>query len=144
MTLRFARQAAIVGIGATEFSKDSGRTPMQLATEACLAACTDAGLAPSKVNGMVTFSAEKNPEIEVARNLGVEELTHFSMVHHGGGAACGTIAMAAMAVTSGAADYVLCYRAFNERSWHRFGQGVGAQAGGIEASDTSFSWTRSQ
>lgn len=141
MTLRFARQAAIVGIGATEFSKDSGRTPMQLATEACLAACADGGLEPSQVNGMVTFSAEKNPEIEVARNLGIDELTHFSMVHHGGGAACGTVAMAAMAVTSGAADHVLCYRAFNERSWSRFGLGVGGRDLGVEAADTSFSWT---
>ena len=141
MRHRHAEQTAIVGIGATEFSKDSGRTPMQLATEACLAACADAGLAPSEVDGMVTFSAERNPEIEVARNLGVRELTHFGMVHHGGGAACGTIAQAAMAVHTGAARYVLCYRAFNERSWHRFGQGVHNQNAGIEAADTSFSWT---
>ncbi|MFN3218764.1 MAG: lipid-transfer protein [Acidimicrobiales bacterium] len=139
--LEFARKTAIAGIGATEFSKDSGRTPMQLATEACLAACADAGLEPSKVNGMVVYSAERNTEIEVARNLGIPELTHFSMVHHGGGAACGTVALAAQAVYSGAADYVLCYRAFNERSWHRFGQGVQDQHNSPEAFDVSFSWT---
>lgn len=139
--LEYARKTAIAGIGATEFSKDSGRTPMQLATEACLAACADAGLEPSKVNGMVVYSAERNTEIEVARNLGIPELTHFSMVHHGGGAACGTVALAAQAVYSGAADYVLCYRAFNERSWHRFGQGVQDQHNSPEAFDVSFSWT---
>lgn len=139
--LDYARKTAIAGIGATEFSKDSGRTPMQLATEACLAACEDAGLEPSKVNGMVVYSAERNTEIEVARNLGIPELTHFSMVHHGGGAACGTVALAAQAVYSGAADYVLCYRAFNERSWHRFGQGVQDQHNSPEAFDVSFSWT---
>jgi acetyl-CoA acetyltransferase len=139
--LEFARKTAIAGIGATEFSKDSGRTPMQLATEACLAACADAGLEPSKVDGMVVYSAERNTEIEVARNLGIPELTHFSMVHHGGGAACGTVALAAQAVYSGAADYVLCYRAFNERSWHRFGQGVQDQHNSPEAFDVSFSWT---
>ena len=33
-----ARKAAIVGIGATEFSKDSGRSEMQLACEAVKAA----------------------------------------------------------------------------------------------------------
>ena len=90
--LTFARQTAIAGIGATEFSKDSGRTPMQLATEACLAACEDAGLDPSLVDGMSVFSSEKNTEIEVARNLGVKQLTHFSMVNHGGGAPCGVVA----------------------------------------------------
>ncbi len=139
--LKFARQTAIVGIGATEFSKDSGRTPMQLATEACIAACADAGVEPSQVDGMVVYSAEKNTEIEVARNLGIPELTHFSMVHHGGGAACGVVAQAAMAVWAGAADYVLCYRAFNERSWHRFGSGVQERHQSPEAFDVSFSWS---
>jgi acetyl-CoA acetyltransferase len=137
----YAGNTAIAGIGATEFSKDSGRTPMQLAVEACVAACEDAGISPSRVNGMVTFSAEQNPEIEVARNLGIPELTHFSMIHHGGGAACGTIAQAAMAVASGQADYVLCYRAFNERSWHRFGTGVQTRPAGAEAVETQYAWT---
>src|SRR5690606_8040833 len=41
----------------------------------------------------------------------------------------------------GAADYVLCYRAFNERSWHRFGSGVQGRHGSSEAMDVSFSWT---
>ena len=139
--LNFARQTAIAGIGATEFSKNSGRTPMQLATEACLAACADAGVDPTQVNGIVTFSAEKNTDIEVARNLGIPELTHFSNIPHGGGAACGVIAQAAMAIWSGAAEMVLCYRAFNERSWHRFGSGVQGAHGSPEAFDVSFSWT---
>ena len=33
---------AVVGIGATEFSKDSGRSEMRLAVEACEAAIADA------------------------------------------------------------------------------------------------------
>lgn len=139
--IQYGNQTAIAGIGATEFSKNSGRTPMRLATEACIAACADAGVDPADVDGMVVYSAEKNTEIEVARNLGVRELTHFSMIHHGGGAACGTIAQAAMALHSGAAKYVLVYRAFNERSWHRFGQGVQDAHQSPEASDVSFSWT---
>lgn len=141
MSLEFGGQIAIAGIGATEFSKDSGRTPMELAVECCEAACDDAGLDPSLVNGMVTFSAENNTEIEVARNLGIKELTHFSMVHHGGGAACGVIAVAAQALWSGAADYVLCYRAFNERSWHRFGSGIANRQANQEAEAVTFSWS---
>ena len=136
-----ARRTAIVGIGATEFSKDSGRTPMQLATEACLAACGDAGLDPTLVDGMSLFSMERNYEIEVARNLGIPRLRFFSMVNHGGGGGCATVGMAAMAVHTGAADYVLAYRAFNERSWHRFGGGVQAHHQSPEANDVSFSWT---
>jgi len=40
-------KAAIVGIGATEFSKDSGRSEMSLASEAVAAAIADAGLTPA-------------------------------------------------------------------------------------------------
>ena len=51
-----SRKAAIVGIGATEFSKDSGRTEMQLALEAVKAALDDAGLKGSDIDGMSSFS----------------------------------------------------------------------------------------
>ena len=47
--------AAIVGIGQTEFSKNSGRSELQLAAEAVRAALDDAGLKPSDVDGMTTF-----------------------------------------------------------------------------------------
>ncbi len=121
--------AAIVGIGATEFSKDSGRSELRLAVEAVRAALTDAGLAPGDVGGLVTFTMDSNAEIAVARELGISELTFFSQIGYGGGAACATVHQAAMAVTTGAADVVVCYRAMNERSGRRFGQvSVGAAA----------------
>jgi acetyl-CoA acetyltransferase len=121
---RLLDAGAIVGIGATEFSKQSGRSDLRLAVEACEAAIADAGIEPHQVDGMVTFTADTNPEVEIAKNLGIGELTFFSRIHHGGGAACGTIQQAVMAVNAGIADYVVCYRAFNERSGHRFGSGV--------------------
>ncbi len=119
-----AGAAAIAGIGATEFSKDSGRSELHLAVEAVNAALDDAGLAPSDVDGMVSFTMDTNPEIEVARSLGIGELTFFSRIHYGGGAACATIHQAAMAVATGSAGVVVAYRAFNERSGRRFGSGV--------------------
>ncbi len=121
--------AAIVGIGATEFSKNSGRSELKLAAEAVLAALEDAGLRPADINGFVTFGMDSNAEVAVARELGVPELTFFSQIGYGGGAACATVHQAAMAVTTGAADVVVCYRAMNERSGRRFGQvSVGATA----------------
>ncbi len=115
-------KAAIAGIGATEFSKNSGRTELRLAVEACRAALADAGLTPSDVDGLVTFTMDSNSEIAVARELGVPSLSFFSRINFGGGAACATVQQAAMAVASGVANVVVCYRAFNERSGHRFGQ----------------------
>jgi acetyl-CoA acetyltransferase len=134
-------RTAIVGIGATEFSKDSGRSEMSLACEAVLAAITDAGLAPADVDGMVSYTADNNPDIEIARHVGIGELRHFSRVHYGGGAACGTVTMAAMAVATGAADVVVCYRAFNERSGRRFGAGVQDLGTDATAERAQFSWT---
>ena len=137
----YAGRTAIAGIGATEFSKFSGRSELQLAVEACLAACDDAGIEPSEVRGLSTFTMETNPENDVMRSLGIEELTHFSRIHFGGGAPCGTVQYAAMAVNEGVADYVLCYRAFNERSGRRFGAGVQDRAAGATAEEAQFSWT---
>ena len=124
----FAGEVAIVGIGATEFSKASGRSELRLATEAVKAAIADAGITPDQVGGMVTYSSETNPDVDIARALGIGDLTFFSRIHYGGGAACATIQQAALAVSSGVADYVVCYRAFNERSGNRFGAGVQGRA----------------
>lgn len=114
--------AAIVGIGATEFSKDSGRSELHLAVEAVGAALSDASLEPSDVDGLVTFSMDANAEIAVARELGIPELSFFSRIPYGGGAACAIVQQAAMAVATGIARVVVCYRAFNERSGRRFGR----------------------
>ncbi|WP_455353060.1 lipid-transfer protein [Streptomyces sp. SYSU K217416] len=117
-------RAAIAGIGATAFSKESGRSELALAVEAVQAALADAGLGPADVDGMVTFTMDTSPEITVAQAAGIGELSFFSRVHYGGGAACATVQQAALAVASGVAEVVVCYRAFNERSGRRFGSGV--------------------
>jgi len=133
-------KAAIVGIGATEFSKASGRSEMSLACEAVVAALDDAGIAPSEVDGFACFGPETNPEIEIARHTGMGELTFFGRVHHGGGAAAATVHQAAMAVATGAADVVVCYRAFNERSGRRFGAGVQDAPLSATAERAHFNW----
>jgi acetyl-CoA acetyltransferase len=117
-------RAAIVGIGATEFSKDSGRSELRLAVEAVTAALDDAGLGPEDVDGYVTFSMDNNPAIEINRAIGGGDLRFFSRVDYGGGAACATVLQAALAVARGVAATVVCYRAMNERSMQRFGAGV--------------------
>ena len=136
----YAGTTAIAGIGATEFSKDSGRSELSLAVEAVAAALEDAGLAPSDVDGMVTYSADTNPDIDIARSLGIGDLTYLDRVHYGGGACCGTVQHAAMAVATGVADVVVCYRAFNERSGHRFGTGVQDRPVMPTAENAQFAW----
>jgi 17-hydroxy-3-oxo-4-pregnene-20-carboxyl-CoA lyase len=112
----------VAGIGATEFSKDSGRSTMQLAAEASRAAILDAGLTPADVDGLVTFTVDGNDELELMRNLGIREVNWWSRAPGGGVGACATVQHAVAAVTADLADNVLVYRAFNERSGFRFGQ----------------------
>jgi acetyl-CoA acetyltransferase len=129
MTATRTGETAIAGIGQTEFSKESGRTELQLAAEASLAAITDAGLTPADVDGMVTFVLDQNDELALLRNLGIPELQWMSRTPGGGDAACAVVQHASAAITAGEASTVLVYRAFNERSGRRFGQPNAAQAG---------------
>jgi acetyl-CoA acetyltransferase len=115
-------RAVIAGIGQTEFSKNSGRSELQLAAEASLAALNDAGLTAADVDGMITYTLDSTGEFELVRTLGVRELRYYSRAPYGGAATCAVVLHAAAAVASGAADVVLIYRAFNERSGRRFGQ----------------------
>jgi acetyl-CoA acetyltransferase len=133
-------KAAIVGVGQTEFSKRSGRTELTLAIEAIGAALDDCGLSPKDVDGMSLFTMENNPANEVIHNLGGRDLRFFSRIHYGGGAACAPIHQAAMAIASGAAEVVVCYRAMNERSEQRFGAGVQDRPLAPTTENVHFGW----
>jgi len=113
--------ACIVGIGQTEFSKNSGRSELTLACEAIRFALEDAGLAPADVDGMTTFTIDNNEDVDLVRSLGIENLRFSSRVPHGGGGSTGTLAHAMAAVESGLANVVVAWRAMNERSEARFG-----------------------
>jgi 3-oxoacyl-[acyl-carrier-protein] synthase III len=117
-----ARTASITGIGQTAFTKQSGKSVLALCTQASIAAIDDAGLIPDDIDGMVTFSLDTNDELALARSLGLSNLHWTGRTPFGGAGAYATFQMAMAAVISGAANHVLVYRAFNERSESRFGQ----------------------
>jgi acetyl-CoA acetyltransferase len=124
--------AAIAGIGATEFSKASGRSELQLAAECSLAACRDAGIDPHDVDGMITFTVDGSDELGLARCLGARNITYTTRVPGGGSGSMATLAHAQAAIRAGLCNYVLIWRAMNERSQNRFGQnqtGGGLSAG---------------
>jgi acetyl-CoA acetyltransferase len=130
-------QTCIVGIGHTEYSKDSGRSELTLACEAIGAAIEDAGLKPSDIDGITKYTMDNNDAVDIARNLAIPELRFFSEVAYGGGGGpLGSVLLAAMAVATGQAKAVVAFRAMNERSGRgtaRFGQASSA-AGAAGAS----------
>jgi acetyl-CoA acetyltransferase len=76
-------------------------------------------VSPRDVDGLVKFSLENTMEVEIARNLGIPNLTFFGDVAYGGGAGCGAVGHAAMAIATGVAETVVVWRARNRGSGGR-------------------------
>ncbi len=110
-TMLVKDRTAIVGVGQTEFAKHLDRPEKVLALEAILAALDDAGIDPSDVDGLASYSMENTEEIEIARNLGTGDITWFADVRYGGGAGCGVVGNAAMAVATGQCRVAVAWRA---------------------------------
>ena len=104
-------RTAVVGIGQTPLAKGLEDTELSLACQAISAAIDDAGLSPRDVDGLALFSMEDGREVDVARNVGLGDITFFSQVGYGGGAGCGTIGQAAMAVAMGQCQVAVAWRA---------------------------------
>jgi acetyl-CoA acetyltransferase len=127
------RQAAITGIGYTELSRRSGRSVLDLASEACARAVEDAGVTAGDVDGIASFMVmhDSVPCQAVATTLAIPLLRYALDVDLGGQAPCHLVRQAAAAVSTGQASHVLVFRALNGRSGPRVGtmqfHGMGAQ-----------------
>ncbi len=105
------RATAIVGIGQTTFGKGLADSELALACQAIALAVDDAGLAPSEVDGLASFTLEPFREVDVARSVGLGDIAFFTQVGFGGGAACGVVGQASMAVATGRCDVAVAWRA---------------------------------
>src|ERR1017187_4607869 len=119
----FLGRTAVAGVGFTELSRDSGRSVLALAAEACRKAIEDAGLQRADVDGVVSFSVlnDSVPSQAVATVLGLPQLTYVLDMNLGGQAPCFMVMQAAMAVDAGLADAIVIFRALNGRSGVRVG-----------------------
>jgi acetyl-CoA acetyltransferase len=129
-------RTAIVGIGTTEYVRNIGRTELETALEAIRAALDDAGLSAREVDAIFkieTPGEEPNSELEVARNLGVDNLRAWGGAGYGGGAACAPVVQAALAVASDMASVAVAFRSRNRGSGGRPWARAGARVGGTAA-----------
>jgi len=65
---------AIVGIAESKFAKQLEPSELELACQVIKAALDDAGIKPSEVDALSSYTMEASLEFDVARNLGPEEL----------------------------------------------------------------------
>src|SRR6185312_4138024 len=102
-------EVAVAGIGQTEFSAASGKSVLQLATEACREAAADAGLGLEDVDGVVSYSIfdDSVPTEAVATALGLADVSYTLDMHPGGQSPCLLVMHAAMAIHCGLADNIL-------------------------------------
>jgi acetyl-CoA acetyltransferase len=115
-------RCAIVGIGATDYSRSSGRSDLSLATQAALAAADDAGLSPKDIDGIVRCDMDLVRPNDLVDSLGLDGLSYYGEVGPGGVAPCGMIGQAVAAILAGMATTVLVFRCLNGRSGRRYGQ----------------------
>jgi acetyl-CoA acetyltransferase len=125
---RLRDRTAVVGIGWTPYSKNSGVSTLELALRAISAALADCGLTTSDVDGLITHGVgDSTPAATVGAALGVSDPHVLLDIWGGGSMSTATLGTAAMAVASGQAETVVCWRALNARSEFRMG-GTGRAA----------------
>lgn len=141
MTFSLRDKYCIVGIGETDYSKKSGRTVLDLASEACKKAIDDAGVKRSDIDGIVSFNFNDSvPAISVATALGIPQAMYAVDYASGGNAANLIILAAVAALEAGLATHVVCYRAMNGRSGFRLGGGREMKAAGITQHTAPYGW----
>ncbi len=117
---------AVVGIGMTEFSRNSGRTTRALGVEAVRAAMVDAGLGAHEVDGMLSYHGnDSTASPTIAGDLGIR--LNFYMDCSGGGSSVEALIGIAMGVIeAGMCNTVAIFRAMNGFTEARIG-GTGRQ-----------------
>ncbi|HEU0166331.1 MAG TPA: hypothetical protein VFS62_01045, partial [Chloroflexota bacterium] len=118
------KEAAIVGIGQSEFGRKLSKTAWELALQACLAATADAGIDPKEIDGIIRYDApnELVQQGLLVRSLGIPELRWFSNAPYGGEATGAVVSHAAAAIAAKQANCVLIYRSLSQSTSGRMGR----------------------
>src|SRR5438105_2506426 len=129
-----AADVAIAGAGATPYyarGDSYPQTTMELAGKAILAACDDAGIPVTDIDGFAYYSGasagygELMDTATFMEMLGIPEVTFSAALPPGGGGAAGSIGLARAAILAGDATCVVTVMALQQRK-QRLGTVFGA------------------
>jgi len=127
---------AIVGIGATPYyarGDSYPQTTLELAGKAILAACEDAGISVTQIDGFAYYSGagagygETFDTATFMETLGIPEVTFSAALTSGGGGSAGSIGLARAAILAGDATFVVTVMALQQHK-QRLGTIFGAAA----------------
>ncbi|MEE2664896.1 MAG: thiolase [Myxococcota bacterium] len=112
---------ALVGVGETEYSRNSGRTTRHMAVEAIRNAMQDAGLGPNDVDGMMSYSAmDSTMSPTVSADLGIR-LNFYADIIGGGSSIECLIGLAIGAIEAGMCRTMVLFRSMNGATAVRMG-----------------------
>jgi len=118
-------KAAISGVGESVYYRH-GRSPVPefvLTLHAILAACEDAGVHPSDIDGFSSYAMDRNGPVRLAAALNVREMRYATMHWEGGGGGmAAAVGNAATAVATGQANCVVAFRGLAQGEVGRFGR----------------------
>jgi acetyl-CoA acetyltransferase len=129
-------EVAIVGVGATPYYLRGGSFPqtvLEMSGKAIIAACDDAGISVTDVDGFAYYSeasagyGDKLDTATFMETLGIPEVTFSAALTSGGGGAAGSIGLARAALVAGDATYVVTVMALQQIK-QRLGTIFGAAA----------------
>ena len=114
--------AVISGIGQSDVGRRLHRDPLDLTLDACLEAIEDAGLTRDDIDGLATYpgTMDTPPGFSGAGVTEVQDALRLNLNWYAGGlespGQLGSVVNACMAVATGLADHVLCFRTVWEGS----------------------------
>jgi acetyl-CoA acetyltransferase len=124
------QRCAISGVGQSAIGRRLGIDPLELTLDACLAAVDDAGLVLSDIDGVSTYPGMMSAPrgFSGAGAVDVIDALRINADWHDSGAETagqlGSVMKACLAVGSGLADHVLCFRSV----WEGTAQGSAGRA----------------
>jgi acetyl-CoA acetyltransferase len=125
------RKACITGVGQSDVGRRLERDPLELTLDACIAAIEDAGLTRDDIDGLATYPGAfgGNPGFSGAGITEVHDALRLELDWFTGGielpGQLGSVINACMAVATGLARHVLCFRSV----WEATAQGKGGRGG---------------
>jgi acetyl-CoA acetyltransferase len=136
-------KCAIVGIGATDYyvrGKSWPRTINDMAGEAILKACADAGISVKQIDGIAYYSGagagylDKFDTASLMETLGIPNISFSATLTSGGGGCPGAIGLATAGLMNEDCTYTITLMALQQLPQHRLGVVFGASAPNAENS----------
>ncbi len=130
-------KCAIVGIGATDYyvrGKSWPRTINDMAGEAILNACADAGISVKQIDGFAYYSTagagylDKFDTASLMETLGIPEVSFSATLTSGGGGVAGAPGLAVAGLMNEDCTYVVTLMALQQLPQHRLGVVFGSAA----------------